>query len=225
VTHSPLTSSLAFALCLGVASAASAAPPTEKAAANQKLKTVVLGLEGRRGIDAGLAAALTDIVQGVYAREADRMVLGPSDLARVLGFEQTKQALGCDDESCLSEIASALDADRLVTGSLDRIGSSYLFVLSEIDARELTPIGRVEHQFPVEEEMLVSAVRQATVDFLARDDDTPPAPLLATPAVPATSASGTGTEGEAWEPVFSSSAPTTTATSSRWAPRPQRKIG
>lgn len=165
---------LTCALALPDVAAAQAADPVVTGVVrHQKLKTVVLGLEGRRGVDEGLAEALTDIVQGVYSRQPDRVVLGRKDLERVLGFEETKQAVGCTDESCLSEIASALDADRLVSGSLDKIGSTYLFVLSELDARRLAPIGRTEHQLAVDEAGLVPAVRDATEAFLGRAGASP----------------------------------------------------
>jgi hypothetical protein len=169
-------------------------PGMQDAVPAAKLKTVVLGLEGRRGVDAGLAEALTDIVQGVYARQPDRVVLGRKDLERVLGFEETKQAVGCTDESCLSEIASALDADRLISGSLDKIGTTYLFVLTELDARRLQPIGRTEHQFAVEEAGLIPAVRDATEAFLAHAEQKPEMNVMAADDIPAEEAEPGATE-------------------------------
>jgi hypothetical protein len=139
----------------------SASLAEEKAAVPGPLKTVVIGLEGRHGFDPSLASVLSDVVQGVYASEEGRTVLGRQEIAQVLGFESEKQAVGCDDNSCLGELADAMDADRLVLGTLDRVGSLTLVVVSELDAKKLAPLGRVERQLTVTDEQLVNEVRSA----------------------------------------------------------------
>jgi hypothetical protein len=151
------------------------APPPQDEAPHVKLQTVIIGIEARRDVDPELAEALSDVVQGVYARDDSRIVLGTSDIRRVLGFEAQRQAAGCSDDSCLSELAAALDADRLVTGSIDRIGDTWLFVLTEIDARSLRPIERTEHQLPISEERLPLAVRELTTAVVKGE----PVPVIA----------------------------------------------
>lgn len=167
----------------------------EEEPADRRRKTVVLGIVGRRDVDGELAQVLSDIVQTELARDADRLVLGPTDLKRVLGFQETRQRLGCDTSSCLSEVASALDADRLVTGSLDRLGASYLLVLTEIDARTLAPLGRVDKTLAADEEMIAAGVRAAAIELVALSKPTrvattadPPALRSAETAPPAESA-------------------------------------
>ncbi len=140
----------------------------EEAPAQQdaRVKTVVIGLSARRGVDEGLALAMSDVVQGVISGDSTRLVLGREDIRRVLSFEEERAALGCDDASCLSEIASALDVDRMVTGSIDKVGTSYFVVVTEIDARSVEPLGRVQRRLPLNEDELITGVQQMAVELL-----------------------------------------------------------
>ena len=133
-----------------------------------RLKTVVIGLAARRGIDPGLAAAMSDIVQGEFAAERHRMVFGRADISRLMEFEAEKQLVGCDTDSCLSEIASALDVDRIVTGSIDKIGSAYFVVINELESDGVAPIGRIQGRVPLDEDRLFRAVAAMSRDLIAQ---------------------------------------------------------
>lgn len=131
-----------------------------------RVKTVVVGLSARRGVDEGLALAMSDVVQGVISGDSTRLVLGREDIRRVLSFEEERAALGCDTASCLSEIASALDVDRMVTGSIDKVGSTYFVVITEIDARTVEPLARVQRRLPLDEDELVTGIQQMSTELL-----------------------------------------------------------
>ncbi len=125
---------------------------------DERLKTVVLGIKARRGVEPGLAAAMTDVVHGELSNDPGRSVFSRGDLERVLQFEADKQSVGCDSDSCLAEVAAALDADRIVNGSMDKIGSKFFIVINEIDARNIQPVARVQERVPADEDKLIDAV-------------------------------------------------------------------
>lgn len=143
---------------------ADAAPPPPA----KRTKTVVVGIQGRRGVDPDLARAMADVVQSVLTTDTTRVVLGRDDIAQVVQLEAEKQAMGCSDSSCLSEVATALDADRIVTGTMDKVGTSFLIVITEIDARALEPVARVEATVPADESKLIDAVRSSARELLAK---------------------------------------------------------
>jgi hypothetical protein len=148
-----------FASLVPAAAANAAEPATPAKPADDRLRTVILGVQGRRGVDdKQLAAALTDVVQGIYAGDTRRIVIGRDDIMRVLDLEAEKQSLGCDSDKCLAEVGQALDAARIVTGSLDKLGDGYMVTMTEIDARSLEAIGRVQERVPIDENKLVDAV-------------------------------------------------------------------
>lgn len=153
-----------LALALGAPSAAHADAPVD-----DRLRTVILGINARRGVDdKQLAQALTDIVQGIYAADAHRVVIGRDDIARVLDLEAQKQQAGCESDKCLAEIGQALDAKRIVTGSLDVIGTNYMVTMSEIDAKTLEPMARVQERTEKDENALVDAVTRLASDMLSK---------------------------------------------------------
>jgi hypothetical protein len=134
--------------------------------AAEQLRTVVVGLEGRRNVDEGLALAMSDVVHGETLSDKSRVVFGRTDLQRVLEFESEKQALGCQADSCLAELASAMDADRIITGSIDKVGSSYFVVIAEIDAKKVEPVGRVQRTLPLDEDKLIIGIQEMTRELL-----------------------------------------------------------
>jgi hypothetical protein len=165
--------SRATALLLVLASfpvaAADPPPPAPPQADDDRVRTVILGLVSRRGAGAAddkqLAAALTDIVQAVYARDSHRVVIGREDITRVLDLEAEKQSMGCDSEKCLAEVGQALDATRIVTGSLDKIGDNFMVTMSEIDAKSLEAIARAQERVPNDENKLLDAVSRLATEL------------------------------------------------------------
>lgn len=147
-------------------------PPGSALAANttdDRMRTVILGISARRGVsDKELAQALTDVVQGIYAADPRRVVIGREDIARVLDLEAQKQQMGCESDKCLAEIGAALDAQRIVTGSLDVIGTSYMVTMSEIDAKTLEPMARVQERTAKDENTLVDAVTRLASEMLGK---------------------------------------------------------
>lgn len=143
-------------LCAGLVPAAASAegsPPTD-----DRLRTVILGLVPRRGVDdKQLAAALSDVVQSVYARDGRRIVIGRDDIARVLELEADRQAAGCDSDKCLAELGQALDAQRIVTGSIDKLGDGFMITVAEIDGKTLEPLARAQERVPNDENAMVDA--------------------------------------------------------------------
>ena len=53
----------------------------------------------------------------------------------MLGFEQKKQLSGCTDTSCMVAIGGALGVDKIVTGSVGKLGESHVLNLKLLDIR------------------------------------------------------------------------------------------
>ena len=139
------------------------------APADDRLRTVIMGIAPRRGVkDADLGHALSDVVLGVYSGDARRIVIGPEDLRRALEWEASRQQAGCDDSKCLAEVGAALDAARIVSGTLDLVGDTYLLTLAEIDAQSLEPVARVQDELKKDEGELVKATKRLSLDLLQK---------------------------------------------------------
>ncbi|MEW5741640.1 MAG: FlgO family outer membrane protein [Myxococcota bacterium] len=65
-------------------------------------------------------------------------VVTPRDMQAILGLERQKQLLGCADDgtSCAAELAQAIGADLLLTGTIARLGAAVQLDLRLLDARD-----------------------------------------------------------------------------------------
>jgi hypothetical protein len=99
-------------------------------------KLIFLGLTAGPGLKADEVKAIGDFVQSKVARGGGYVVTSPDDLATTLGLERQRQLLGCGETStsCAAELAGALAADRIITGSLSRVGESMLVSMSLLDS-------------------------------------------------------------------------------------------
>ena len=126
-----------------VVAALAAAPGTEMRYAAPGFNAI--------NVDEKVVAFLADhLAQRLQA--GGLQVMTSSDMGAVLGLERQKQLLGCSDSSseCITELANALGADALITGSVARLDDLYQLnvkVISATDARALaTWSGRANSQ-------------------------------------------------------------------------------
>lgn len=98
------------------------------------LKLAVVRLTPRGGIADQTAVLLTEALVAELRRQPGTTVLSDADIAAAIGLERQKQLLGCtDDSACLTEIGGALGVDRLVHGSIGRVGESLVVTITSID--------------------------------------------------------------------------------------------
>lgn len=169
---------LLLALLL-LASTVSAAPP----------RFVAPGLRVTN-LKASLAQDFTDhLAQQLVGRGLS--VIASSDMQAILGIERQRQLLGCSDEgsSCMAELAGALGADGVVTGTVVRVGKKYQVNVRIIDARNARPLALYSEQADREEDLfgLLDLAAQALVNELqpwlaarAKQDKAAAPPALAT---------------------------------------------
>jgi hypothetical protein len=72
----------------------------------------------------------------------DLQPLAQSEIVALLGVERTKVMLGCAEDACMSEVAGAADADRVVAGSLTLLERTALLTVRYVDARKARTLGR-----------------------------------------------------------------------------------
>lgn len=95
-------------------------------------------------LDKSLGEFFADHFSQALGREQQIRVITAKEVATVIGIERQKQLLGCstDEESasCMAELAGALGVDGVITGSVAKIGDSFVAnikIVSAGDARTL----------------------------------------------------------------------------------------
>lgn len=116
-----------------------AAPPAER------LSVVVLDLQSTNATPE-TARLITDLVAVSLQRTRALQVLTSEDVRSVMAFEAERQTAGCDDVSCLAELAGALGAALVVHGSVGQLGELFVVNLNLFDSREARSVGRESAQ-------------------------------------------------------------------------------
>ncbi len=114
------------------------------AAPAEKSKLAVLALTSAGEVDPAVARSLTDLVTAEVAARGYFDPISSSEIETMLGAERQRQLLGCgeDSTSCLTELAGALGAGFMLTGSLAKVGSVFQLNLSVVDTRNARTLGR-----------------------------------------------------------------------------------
>ena len=135
-----------FIASLSVTAARAAQPGAAPDA--EKPRLVVLGLSPAGGVEPEIAQSLTEAVTAEIAARGLFQVISASEVQTLLGFERQKQLLGCSEEGeCLTELAGALGARFVLSGSIARLGSTYQLNLQTLDSSRAAPLGRATRIF------------------------------------------------------------------------------
>ena len=88
------------------------------------------------GADPDTAAAVGRVVTAA-AGEVDNLdVISSTEVKKLVELETQKQMAGCDDSSCLAELAGALGARAVLFGSVAKLGSTTTVTLSLFDSAD-----------------------------------------------------------------------------------------
>ncbi len=135
--------SRALVVVVAVVAAACSALPAR--AADPPTRVFIAGISVGAQADAQVVSLLEDKLLVLARRHEDRFeVLGATDVQGILQAEAAAQAVGCDQMSCASELADALDAPQLVTGQLGKVGERWLLTLTRTDRRTMKVVARTQ---------------------------------------------------------------------------------
>src|SRR5512142_1816318 len=141
--------------------AARAAPPAAAATGISRMRLAVLDFTLAGSAHPDLARVLSDgAARG--AEGADYQIITQGEVAAILGLDRMRALLGCsDDQGCLSDVAGALDAERLLSGSLTILERTALVTVRLIDAKKGRTMVRVSTSLlDATEKELVDAARR-----------------------------------------------------------------
>ncbi len=110
------------------------------------LKVALLPLEGGEGVNASTAKSLTQAVLGEARKQSGIAVMSPDELGSILSLERQKALLGCSEDSCVAEVAQALGVDRVLVGSVSKLGQSWLLHLKLLNANNGTVASQVDRR-------------------------------------------------------------------------------
>lgn len=138
------------------------------ARAQPRPKVAVLRLSAN-GVDGALVASLDEQLPRAVAATGCCEVVSASDLTALLGFEATRQRLGCEEDgtSCAAELAGSLGATHVLSGSLGRVGDTWALALNLVRVAKAQVVGRSVQQVKGPPEALLEALDRASREATA----------------------------------------------------------
>lgn len=130
------------------------------AAEPPQLKIVVMPLTASR-VDSAAVEVLDELLTTFVRGLGRYQVIGKSDIDSMLGLENMKDQMGCDDATCAAEIGGALGASLLIAGKAARLGDNLILVLKLISANEQKVMNSAKHRVRNDENLYDRAIVDA----------------------------------------------------------------
>jgi hypothetical protein len=133
------------------------------------LKTLFVMDLAAQNIKPEIAALVTSSISVSFEKLEIFQVRTATDVRQAMDIETQKEAMGCDTESCLAEIAGALGADYVAYGTVGSLGNSTLVTVNLYHHKESKSLGRERVQVE-DQATLPSLMDQMVKDLLAGTD-------------------------------------------------------
>lgn len=105
------------------------------------LKVATLPLVVSEGV-APEARAIGEELLLTELQRAGFTAIGTEDVNAMVGFEQARDAVGCETASCMAEIGNALGVSLLATGRVSTLGDTTLLLLKLLNVQEGRVVAR-----------------------------------------------------------------------------------
>lgn len=115
------------------------------AAPQEKTQLLVLDLDAV-DVDKAKVSILNGRIASLLSAKSQIEAVTSSDIQAMAKLEANKAAVGCDESSCLAEIANALGARYVVYGRVGKLDETILLQLNLFDASVGKPVSRQEAQ-------------------------------------------------------------------------------
>ncbi|MEL6543640.1 MAG: hypothetical protein AAFQ82_03380 [Myxococcota bacterium] len=132
-------------------------------------KILVMGWSVGSGIELSHEMLDEILVDAVRRHSPGIQVTGFREVEALLDLEQARDLIGCDDVSCSAEIGLALQTERVVLGTIGRIGGRVHLALKVVDARSSKIVRRVNASTRTLERL--PALVQRTAGWMLRSED------------------------------------------------------
>jgi TolB-like protein len=152
------------------------AVPLRAQAPAPRPRLAVLPLAGNN-VAAHVPLALDDVIAIEISRSQRFEVIASGEIRSMLGLEEMKQAVGCDDASCIAEIGGALDVTYVVSGKVSRLGEQFHVSLTMSDVKAARVEARALETAAADEGLLPDAARRAVASLLREQLAPPPVAL------------------------------------------------
>ena len=106
------------------------APTVEQARSDEAVAVLPLRSEA---VDDRVLSVLNELLVVAMDERSPHRIVGTADIRALLDHEQLKDALGCDDVTCATEIGGALGVDHILAGHVGVLGDTLVITLHQVN--------------------------------------------------------------------------------------------
>lgn len=106
----------------------------QASAQEQKITAAVMDLEAKQGVSAGVASMLSDYLRTQLVNTQKITIVTRENMEQILR-EQSFQMSGCTSNECIVQMGQLLGVRKMITGSIGKLGTTYLLSLKIIDVQ------------------------------------------------------------------------------------------
>jgi hypothetical protein len=178
----------------GEATAAPPAEPAQPAPVKERMRVLVLDLSDTGGLGPDVVKTVTGVVAVKLSDVKSLDVLSGDDVRRLAELEAERQVAGCDEASCLAELAGALGARYVVFGQLGTLGELIVVNLSLFDSERAEAVGRATAEGRSVERLpgLIGPALRKLLSGVVAEEDLAVLPAEAPPETAQSPAAGAG---------------------------------
>ncbi len=133
-------------------------PPTDKLQPRTERQVAVLDVKGVGSADA-IAQAITTVLTAEVGALPNIKAISRNELKAIVSHQADASLVGCEAVGCMADIAKLVDADLLVTGTLDVADSAYVLSFTVIDPAGPRVVERQQFSWHGKPEGMLDAVR------------------------------------------------------------------
>ena len=140
--------------------------PSLAHAAEEQPRMLVLQLRLDPSLQPELGRQLENLLV-THLRQTERyQVMSQADVVSILGVEQQKQLVGCDESSCMAELGGALGARWMVSGSVGKLGPTRMLTLKLLDVDNTKIDNQLTKQLPEDDGELAEVMRVTSYELV-----------------------------------------------------------
>ncbi len=131
-------------LGLALMAASMALPAWAARVADRRPTMALMGVNCGSGITQSQAGTVEQVLLTAIDSTGQFKVIGRADINALLTLQQQKQVAGCNDASCMAQIAGALGAKYVAAADLGKLGTLIVLDLRVIDVATANVIVRAQ---------------------------------------------------------------------------------
>jgi hypothetical protein len=131
-----------------------------------------------KGAGAEVVAAVNQAVQDQATKSHSGQTVTATQIRILLSAQAEQQLIGCDSELCMTDLGRTIEADRILGGSVARVGDEVLLTLTAVDPVDGRRLGQAQRKVPVNRDLFYYAARQLTSLLLTGKAADPRVPVI-----------------------------------------------